>query len=152
MDLLSEEESTWEFTLCGVSFSSMNWDTNSVCTAPGHRLTETTPLLFSSTAMSAASLSHWKQIAIQNRLLLYKQGVPIEFRSNYMCVCVNWDLDLINLWLYGKRTYSSFTDAVWHIEEIAQPSHWRNSHYQTSALSHHQPGRVNWEEIVAPAR
>lgn len=36
---------------------------SSVLTAPGHRLTAATPCFFSSTAMSAASLSHWEQTA-----------------------------------------------------------------------------------------
>lgn len=52
------EESTWKASLCGASFSRTNWLISSVWTAPGHRLTEATPLFLSSNPISAASRSH----------------------------------------------------------------------------------------------
>lgn len=52
------EESTWKPSFRVASLSNTNWFTSSVWTAPGHRLTEVTPLFLSSNPISAASRSH----------------------------------------------------------------------------------------------
>ena len=66
IDICQSGCSTFGSTPGGVSFSITILEISSVCTAPGHRLTDATPLLFSSTAVSAASLSHCHTKAAQH--------------------------------------------------------------------------------------